>query len=147
MRSKYIISFFIILFIFTCKDKTPTKLESSPEIQEKLNKSKEILLMRKLEKHTISGFPTMEEAITIFLKEIINLKSKSDQFKSILSDQEKHNVFFPNIYGYNTSLDVTPLEDYKQTFDRMEDLGIKRLRELKLENTHLKSLRVILKSS
>lgn len=141
--------FIIILSIIfvSCKDKPSAKIESSLEIQEKLKKSREELIKRKHENHSISGFKSKEESVSEFLKELVNSKQRKAQYKSLLSDFEKEFVFFPNIYGENTSLDVTPLEDYRQTFDRLESLGIQRLMESNLETSNLKNIKIVWKGS
>ncbi|TGL02961.1 hypothetical protein [Leptospira levettii] len=141
--------FIIVLSIIfvSCKDKPAAKVESSPEIQEKLKKSREELIKRKLENHSISGFKSKEESVSEFLKELVNSKQRIAQYKSLLNNFEKEFVFFPNIYGENTSLDVTPLEDYRQTFDRLEALGIQRLMESNLEASNLKNIKIVWKGS
>ncbi|MCW7505808.1 hypothetical protein [Leptospira paudalimensis] len=143
---KLFIIFISIIFV-SCKDKPSAKIESSPEIQEKLKKSREELIKRKLENHSISGFKSKEESVSEFLKELVNSKQRKAQYKSLLNDFEKEFVFFPNIYGENTSLDVTPLEDYRQTFDRLESLGIQRLMESNLETSNLKNIKIVWKGS
>lgn len=141
--------FIIVLSIIfvSCKDKPAAKVESSPEIQEKLKKTREELIKRKLENHSISGFKSKEESVSEFLKELVNSKQRIAQYKSLLNNFEKEFVFFPNIYGENTSLDVTPLEDYRQTFDRLEALGIQRLMESNLEASNLKNIKIVWKGS
>ncbi|TGL17187.1 hypothetical protein EHQ42_09200, partial [Leptospira levettii] len=74
--------FIIVLSIIfvSCKDKPAAKVESSPEIQEKLKKSREELIKRKLENHSISGFKSKEESVSEFLKELVNSKQRIAQY-------------------------------------------------------------------
>lgn len=140
---------FVILSFITigCNEKPSTKIESSPEIREKLKKTHDELSKRKLQNHSISGYKSKEESVFEFLKELVNSKQSKDKYNSLLNDFEKDFVFFPNIYGENTALDVTPLEDYRLTFDRLEALGIQRIREYKLNSSNLKNINIVWKSS
>lgn len=147
MKLIYFFLLILSLSLVNCKDKISTKPESSAEIQQKLRQSKEVLTKRKSENHHIFGYKTKEEAITSFMNELVGARLEIINFKSILNDKEKDLIFFPNIYGENTALDVTPLEDYKFTFNRLEELGIKRLREHRLQLSDLKSMKIIWKSS
>ncbi|XDD54125.1 hypothetical protein AB3N62_16900 [Leptospira sp. WS4.C2] len=147
MKLIYFFLLILSLSLVNCKDKISTKPESSAEIQQKLRQSKEVLTKRKSENHHIFGYKTKEEAIISFMNELVGARLEIINFKSILNDKEKDLIFFPNIYGENTALDVTPLEDYKFTFNRLEELGIKRLREHRLQLSDLKSMKIIWKSS
>lgn len=147
MKSINFLILILSLLTISCNDKPSTKIESSPEIQEKLKKSREELTKRKLQNHSISGFKSKEESVSEFLKELLNSKQSKDKYHSLLNDFEKEYVFFPNIYGENTSLDVTPLEDYRLTFDRLETLGIQRIKEYKLDSSNLKNINIVWKSS
>lgn len=147
MKLIYFLMLFLSVLFFNCKDKAPARPESSLEIQQKLKQSRETLAKRKSENHLIEGYKSKEEAILRFMNEIADSRLALISFKSMLNEKEKDFVFFPNIYGENTALDVTPLEDYKLTFDRLEALGIKRLREYRLESSNLKTMKIYWKSS
>lgn len=132
----FVVSSFVII---DCKQKPVQRpqLPSSPEQQQRLENSKLELLSAKEKPVKLEGYPSREKAIKSFLAEVI---SDSNPMKSILSSEEKRKSFFPQVFGYGTALDVTPLDDYMKMVLTQEAVGIDRLRSLKLSQKEIKDL-------
>lgn len=50
---------------------------------------------------------------------------------------------YPNVYGYGTSLDVTPLDDYYILFSKRADIGYDKLRNKLNKNLSLQKLEIV----
>ncbi|WP_411824341.1 hypothetical protein [Leptospira sp. 'Mane'] len=128
---KILLTTIILLLIAGCESKQDWRAEL-----EKVNKQEEIRMaeskakIRAYIKDSYSiqnGFSTKEEALLAFLKEVQS--SSKPELSSIFTFAEQETVVFPNTLGYGTSLDATPLEDYKKLIQNRQDLGIERLRK------------------
>jgi len=128
---KILLTTIILLLIAGCESKQDWRAEL-----EKVNKQEEIRMaeskakIRAYIKDSYSiqnGFSTKEEALLAFLKEVQS--SSKPELSSIFTSTEQETVVFPNTLGYGTSLDATPLEDYKKLIQNRQDLGIERLRK------------------
>ncbi|TGN10875.1 hypothetical protein [Leptospira ilyithenensis] len=120
------------LLAFQCESKQDWRAEL-----EKANKQEELRMAESRAKIQANikgsykienGFSSKEEALIAFLKEV-QAGSKSN-YKSIFTPLEQETVVFPNTLGSGTSLDSTPLEDYKKLIQSRQDQGIERLREV-----------------
>ncbi|BDA80569.1 hypothetical protein LPTSP3_g34990 [Leptospira kobayashii] len=128
---KILQSIILLLTVIGCESKQDWRADL-----EKVNRQEELRMAdskAKIRAHikdsyTIqNGFSTKEEALLAFLKEA-QASYKTD-YISLFTPFEQETVVFPNTLGYGTSLDVTPLEDYKKLIQNRQDLGIQRLRE------------------
>ncbi|MGE8721008.1 hypothetical protein ACO2KH_08905 [Leptospira terpstrae] len=147
MKQIKIITLLIILTFSQCK-KDKEELTSTNELQKlKLEESKKILLERSTSNLSLVGYPSLEEAVKNFLIEVRNTNQiESAKLKSLVDQKEKDFILYPNILGYGTSLDVTPLDDYNKMIRSFEVLALGKLKEKPYKVTDLKSIKILVKS-
>lgn len=141
---------FFILFNFTNCKKESAKgyaLPNSQERQKKLDASREELLKLKSTPPKLNGYPGVKSAVLTFLSELSQNKGSNFEkpLRSILSEDEKKGLFFPQIYGYGTALDTTPLDEYLLMIAQMETIGLQKLKQYKLTKQDLSNFEVKVK--
>ncbi|MBM9548102.1 hypothetical protein JWG40_13815 [Leptospira sp. 201903074] len=148
MKQKLILIILLGLLITSqCKKETaklpePVSAENNPRLAE----TKKILELRKSSNEKLSGYPSVEIAVSTFLDEVCIKKHNQTNLKSILSQKERDFILYPNIYGSGTSLDVTPLEDYDKLIKSLENLAIEKLSNFSFEKAELKNIKIFVKS-
>ncbi|MCG6144072.1 hypothetical protein [Leptospira bandrabouensis] len=91
------------------------------------NDQKQIELNRLNQKDWNQSSKSKELAIKNFLTEISNTGKPTSYY---VSWDEKMEVLFPNVLGYGTMLDSTPLTEYKKMLDIREEMAIKEIAKL-----------------
>jgi hypothetical protein len=147
MKQKTFIIIIIVGLLFNCKKENP-EINTSNEIQNlKLEESKKILKERSSANLPLEGYSSVEEAVKQFLVEVRKTNhSESTELKSLVNQKEKDYILYPNILGYGTSLDVTPIEDYNKMISSFEVLALGKLKEKPYQVTDLKTIKVLVKS-
>ncbi|TGL08120.1 hypothetical protein EHQ43_03500 [Leptospira bouyouniensis] len=147
MKQKKVIFFIIICLWVNCKKENIEK-NSSNEIQNlKLEESKKILMERSSSNFPLQGYASVNEAVKQFLIEVRNSNQvDSVELKSLVNQKEKDYILYPNILGYGTSLDVTPIDDYNKMIRSFEVLALTKLKEKQYKEVDLKSLKILVKS-
>lgn len=147
MKQKTFIIIIIVGLLFNCKKENP-EINTSNEIQNlKLEESKKILKERSSANLLLEGYSSVEEAVKQFLVEVRKTnQSESTELKSLVNQKEKDYILYPNILGYGTSLDVTPIEDYNKMISSFEVLALGKLKEKPYQVTDLKTIKVLVKS-
>lgn len=137
----------LVCLAFACK-KEKQELNIQNEAQRlKLEESKKILTERKSFNYSLQGYTSVEEAVKIFLIEVRKTNQiESAQLKSLVDQTEKEFILYPNILGYGTSLDVTPLDDYNKMIRSFEILALRKLKEKPYAESDLKSIKILMKS-
>lgn len=140
---KFIIFLIPFLFTFCQKDREAFHVDFSPEMQAKLDESKKIILSHIKDEYSISnGSKSPEDAIRRFLEKALK-EPNLEKNPYFISFKERNEVIYPNTYGFKTSLDVTPLEDYNKLITMRSDMGYTRLRGQLGSNQSLKGLHII----
>lgn len=124
----------LIILSLMCKPEGTTaddpEIKANLEKQKKgLEESKMEILKNKKDTYKISfGSITPELAVEKFL---FDLEKNEDYTKNVylFSTKENEEVLYPNTYGFGTSLDVTPLPQYRELIARLTSLGYLRIRE------------------
>lgn len=144
--------FLLITFLFNfsvCKKDSAKgySLPISEDRQKKLDASREELLSSKSTSLKLKGYPSAKSAIVTFLSDLTknDVANLDKSPTSILSHEEKKKLFFPQIYGYGTALDSTPLDEYMVMIAQMEAIGLQKLRQYKLTKQDLSQVEVKLK--
>ncbi|MCG9873995.1 MAG: hypothetical protein MH321_04320 [Leptospiraceae bacterium] len=126
--NKYIYIIIPFLLFVNCKnERGKIDLDFSPEMKAKLEASKQLIQSNEKESYYISnGSKTPEEAVKKFLLIAI---TQSDLSKNpfIFTEKENLEVQYPNIYGSGTSLDITPLDDYKNLVEKRAQIGYEKI--------------------
>ncbi|WP_244242625.1 hypothetical protein [Leptospira bouyouniensis] len=95
----------------------------------------------------LQGYASVNEAVKQFLIEVRNSNQvDSVELKSLVNQKEKDYILYPNILGYGTSLDVTPIDDYNKMIRSFEVLALTKLKEKQYKEVDLKSLKILVKS-
>ncbi|XDD46408.1 hypothetical protein AB3N60_17145 [Leptospira sp. WS39.C2] len=147
MKQKIFIIFIIVSLAFTCK-KENNELNTSNETQKlKLEESKKILKQRLTSNFPLEGYPSLDEAVKQFLLEVRKTNQiESAELNSLVNQKEKDYILYPNILGYGTSLDVTPIEDYNKMIRSFEVLALGKLKDKPYKEVDLKSIKVLIKT-
>ncbi|MBM9591686.1 hypothetical protein JWG41_14605 [Leptospira sp. 201903075] len=132
MKSKILL--YVILYSIlnhsACKEKDwreDPKFQNQ-ELEAKLLESQKLIVLNKKEKYILErGFKSKNEAIESFLSEIKNYKSPKNAY---IRWEEQIEIIFPNTFGLGTSLDHTPLEEYKKVLSERESVAIESINQL-----------------
>ncbi|TGK90300.1 hypothetical protein EHQ23_01715 [Leptospira bourretii] len=147
MKQKILLMLLLVSLVFACK-KEKQELNTQNELQRlKLEESKKILTERKSLNYSLQGYSSVEEAVKNFLIEVRKTNQiESAQLKSLVDQTEKEFILYPNILGYGTSLDVTPLDDYNKMIRSFEILALGKLKEKSYTESDLKSIKIMVRS-
>lgn len=127
MKKIIFLIFPIILFLNCKKEREKVELDFSPEMKAKLEGTKQLILSKEKDSYQISfGSKTPKEAIQKFLNKAINEPNLNNN-KYLFTEHEKLDVLYPNIYGFGTSLDVTPIDDYERLIENLVRIGYDKI--------------------
>ncbi|MCT8334290.1 hypothetical protein NUH30_11460 [Leptospira sp. 85282-16] len=121
---------FISLSLISCdRDNWREQMEEENQkvILQIKNDQKQIEINRLNQKDWNQSSKSKELAIKNFLTEISNTGKPTSYY---VSWDEKMEVLFPNVLGYGTMLDSTPLSEYKKMLDIREEMAIKEIAKL-----------------
>lgn len=139
--------FLLVSFAFVCKKENQEVNTQNESQRLKLEETKKILTERKTLNYSLQGYSSVEEAVKNFLIEVRKTNQiESTQLKSLVDQTEKEFILYPNILGYGTSLDVTPLDDYNKMIRSFEILALGKLKEKPYTESDLKSIKIMIKS-
>lgn len=147
MKQTMLLMLLLVSLAFACK-KEKQELNTQNESQRvKLEESKKVLTERKSLNYSLQGYSSVEEAVKNFLIEVRKTNQfESAQLKSLVDQTEKEFILYPNILGYGTSLDVTPLDDYNKMIRSFEILALGKLKEKPYTESDLKSIKIMVRS-